>query len=724
MNWGLWIKGYKDYISTNKDNINTDSISLSDKFILFKEDAAADQYDRVTTLQELSTLLSIEGNSGLEKVTIDDVTAWRLIGKTPTLIEDYVHLQSLEVNGDLRIINGGIYDSEGELGTTGQILSTTDTGIEWISVASGSVVSVSSNNTDQLTVASQTTNPVISLNIDTVEEGNMSLVTSNSIYVAIKDMLLADGSVQMLNITNPTISGDYYVFYQSGLSGGNQFIVIEDLDLTSIFYEGTYLAITTTTYDIVYYVTVTDSYLCNENTYIYIDSVVDLTGCQYIIQSDSVPFSYTPSDDYDISTKIYTDTKVPYTGADSNLDLGTYSLLSNLIYINYITDSEDSNGTEGQVLTNIGTKIAWRDISTATVSEISSSNIDVLTVTNPTTTPILNIITDSVTESSNALVISSDIYTAIHAIPERLGIVYADDSPTGNENIGDWYLAGESGNTAYPNFGGYYVEKFTRLVKVANGWGISTPYYEFESNVLPYVGGRLDVDLNGHTLVGSYAYRDSVIDGNMYLTKDEIYGLVYPVELSSLTYSGKVSVIEIDTSIVNPIFTWTYSGTPENLLLSDNNGQMTDQPVTGSSYSSLLTYIKSTYGSITWTLECDTTSTTTTTTWVYPTYYGKNTTGAIPTDTEIVAGTKSIVITASSVSVNLNTDETQYGWIAVENTQTGSDYTNWYVTALNSGLISSTSFIELKGQVVIGTLTYDVYMFTNPVEFTSTLKLS
>jgi len=56
--WTQWLKGFREYITANKDNTNTDSLSTDDYLIVFKEDAAANQYDRVASISELLTFLT------------------------------------------------------------------------------------------------------------------------------------------------------------------------------------------------------------------------------------------------------------------------------------------------------------------------------------------------------------------------------------------------------------------------------------------------------------------------------------------------------------------------------------------------------------------------------------------------------------------------------------------------------------------------------------------
>lgn len=207
--------------------------------------------------------------------------------------------------------------------------------------------------------------------------------------------------------------------------------------------------------------------------------------------------------------------------------------------------------------------------------------------------------------------------------------------------------------------------------------------------------------------------------------EDILIDMLIPDRVTVLNYTGYSSPLEVNTDIVNPVFSWTVGGTPTNLVLNDTEEQLVNQAVTGTSYTSSETYTLDDYGSITWVLSgSNVASTQKTTYFVHPSYMGKNTTGDTPTNSEILAEDKLIVQTTSSISVSPNTDVTEYAWIAVPKLQTNHLYTQWYVTDFNSGSIDNGNFIEYKGEVTVGTVIYYVYMFGNAIDFTDTLKLS
>ena len=109
---------------------------------------------------------------------------------------------------------------------------------------------------------------------------------------------------------------------------------------------------------------------------------------------------------------------------------------------------------------------------------------------------------------------------------------------------------------------------------------------------------------------------------------------------------------------------------------------------------------------------------------VYPTFYGRNTDGVIPDEATILLGTKKIVKTDSSLTVNPGTLGTEYGWFAVEQLQTGKTYVAWKVTELNQGSIGVGGFIEKKGTVQVNGQTYDVYMYNYSSELNEQITLS
>lgn len=195
--------------------------------------------------------------------------------------------------------------------------------------------------------------------------------------------------------------------------------------------------------------------------------------------------------------------------------------------------------------------------------------------------------------------------------------------------------------------------------------------------------------------------------------------------VSELTYNGYNNIIKCDSVITNPIFSWTITGEPLNMKFSDNLGMINEVDITGTSYESNVTYSLSEFGQIIHTISGENiTDATLTTTFVHESYYGTNETGQIPTASQIIATAERLVTTNTGVTFPIVTTTTEFGWIAVPQSQTGKTYTNWEVTSLNAGEIGINNFIAYKGEVTIHLDTYDVYMFTNPIDFNSNLTLS
>jgi hypothetical protein len=109
---------------------------------------------------------------------------------------------------------------------------------------------------------------------------------------------------------------------------------------------------------------------------------------------------------------------------------------------------------------------------------------------------------------------------------------------------------------------------------------------------------------------------------------------------------------------------------------------------------------------------------------VYATFYGKNTDGDLPTEIEITAGTKKITKTNLSITINPNTEGNEYGWFAVDKTQTGKTYTNWYIAQDNYGTIADGHLVKHGGEVTVNSRTYDVYIYSFSSEVKQNIKLS
>lgn len=197
--------------------------------------------------------------------------------------------------------------------------------------------------------------------------------------------------------------------------------------------------------------------------------------------------------------------------------------------------------------------------------------------------------------------------------------------------------------------------------------------------------------------------------------------------ISGLGYTGSPadSIVAVGTIVNITKFYWTLLGNVENLRLRDSIGQY-DETVTGEEVNVGEAYQSTIARTITWTLSGDGVgSTTDRLQYVYPTYYGKNTTGDVPNETEIKNGSSVARVVSSEISVNINTAITQFGWIAVETTQ-ASPYQIWYITDLNTEAITTdgTGFITRQAATVsVDGRNYYIYMYNYSTEVT-TLKLT
>lgn len=204
--------------------------------------------------------------------------------------------------------------------------------------------------------------------------------------------------------------------------------------------------------------------------------------------------------------------------------------------------------------------------------------------------------------------------------------------------------------------------------------------------------------------------------------------------INTLRYNGYVSTVEVGASKVLTLFTWNSGGSPTALKLSDDDGQLSAVAVTGNSYAPPvdLTYNWDTQKTIKWTLSSSNAgSTTVSTTSYYRAYWGKKilASDTVPftvTENDILndnSGSK-VAATSSQIEFNINTSTTEQAWIAVEQAQSGSDYTNWYESSANLGPIQAgLNFIQPPYSVIVNGRTYRVYTYGYRSPFNSNLRL-
>lgn len=203
--------------------------------------------------------------------------------------------------------------------------------------------------------------------------------------------------------------------------------------------------------------------------------------------------------------------------------------------------------------------------------------------------------------------------------------------------------------------------------------------------------------------------------------------LLIKASISNLTLNnGYAPVLEVGSAITTPIFSWNEDGTPENLLLDDNVNIISDVSVSDGTYISGVTYQYDNYQTVTWTLRGSNVPTISrSATWVRPFYTGIKNSKVLPTEAEVLAGTKHVALTNSSVSEIPNTDDTdEYFWFAIPEADGQSKhFTSWSVSTSNSGSIADGNFIEDRGLITVSGVQYRIYMYGYPSGLNETLTL-
>lgn len=219
--------------------------------------------------------------------------------------------------------------------------------------------------------------------------------------------------------------------------------------------------------------------------------------------------------------------------------------------------------------------------------------------------------------------------------------------------------------------------------------------------------------------------RPALADNDV-LTKLEILQLVGNNAVSGLSLSNSSSISEVGTSFNPSPITWVETGYPLGLELADTDGELVGQSVSGGSYSGSETYSHVDTTTVTWTLSgSNVDSITAVRYWVHSSYWGVNTSGSLPTEGQILEGTKLVVRTNAEINADIVTESNQFGWVAVHKAQSQA-YTTWIVdgSALDTGAIGTGNFIELKGEVSVGGFLYRVYMFDQAKTFDNQLTLT
>lgn len=265
----------------------------------------------------------------------------------------------------------------------------------------------------------------------------------------------------------------------------------------------------------------------------------------------------------------------------------------------------------------------------------------------------------------------------------------------------------------------YFKSEIIRLegLIAAAGGGSSTPAYLTKA-ITVYI------NIGGIRTPKSYPI-GTLIDDIL----QELFNI--PAKVSGLTFSGYQAIKEVGAPITVSQFTWGVEGLPTNLKLSDNKGILTNQPVTGGSYTpgTPIVYNTTTNGPVIWTLSGDNVDPITLTTNAYfKSYFGKQAAANdIPlTVTEamiLAASVFGVFNTATEATLVATTTNTEQGWFAVHKAQTGSLYTKWTVEVPNNSDITAGEFIIPPVDVLVNGLTYSVYRwgYRSPINKALTL---
>jgi hypothetical protein len=202
--------------------------------------------------------------------------------------------------------------------------------------------------------------------------------------------------------------------------------------------------------------------------------------------------------------------------------------------------------------------------------------------------------------------------------------------------------------------------------------------------------------------------------------------ILNPSTLSGLTFDGVKSIYEVGELVDNPLFRWSENGTVVNKVISDDKGLLNENVNEDDDfYQSSVSYQPMTTDSVSWTITADNNlNASLTKLWVHASFNGKNTTGILPTESEILNGAKKLTTSWNDFTVNPLTDGNEYAWFAVDKLQTNKLYTQWFIAVDNYGTISDGNLVKYGGEVTVSGRVYDVYIFSFSSEVKQNIKLS
>jgi hypothetical protein len=244
-------------------------------------------------------------------------------------------------------------------------------------------------------------------------------------------------------------------------------------------------------------------------------------------------------------------------------------------------------------------------------------------------------------------------------------------------------------------------------------------------------GGALTVEITSQVSLGSI-YIGQVFPIGTLL--QDIWDLALTasgtVDLSTFTFDSYVPAAEVGSTLTITQFTWETTGVPAGMTITDSEGVLIAQAVTGNSYTPAvpLEYPLSVYGPITWTLSATNMEDIVITVNVWDkSYYNKESTAddtaVTVTQAKILARVSDFQDTTEQVTMNVDTTAGQQGFIAVPKIQTAGDYTKWVEFGANSSIIAVGDFIRPPVDVLVNGIIYSVYRWGYRSPLVSTLTL-
>jgi hypothetical protein len=242
-------------------------------------------------------------------------------------------------------------------------------------------------------------------------------------------------------------------------------------------------------------------------------------------------------------------------------------------------------------------------------------------------------------------------------------------------------------------------------------------------------GGALTIEITSQINLGAIIVGQVFPVGTL-LQDIWVLALGTPAVITGFTFDTYQAVVEAGVPLVISQFTWDIEGAPVNLKLTDSEGIISNQAVSGSSYTpgTPVNYPLAAPGRVTWTLTGDNIEPVTIEVDAWqPSFYGKEATAndnaVTVTEAKILAGTSYIQDTTSQVATTVDTGNTEQGFIAVPKIQTTGDYTKWKEYGANQSEIAVGDFIRPAVDVLVDGVTYSVYRWGYRSPIVSTLTL-